>query len=329
MMLPSPVTSTPFSVKDILNLEQQQDPRYGAQLPHHLEHHFHPAACLLAAADGARFSDGEEEEEEEKLSYLSPMAAPGGQADARISADNYVHAVLRGSCEAPGPGEELDPAARDPSEYRCVLKKPLDAAEKAEEAERPKPRSRRKPRVLFSQAQVFELERRFKQQRYLSAPEREHLASSLKLTSTQVKIWFQNRRYKCKRQRQDKSLELGGPAAPPPPRRVAVPVLVRDGKPCLGGSQGYSSAYNGPYSYNGFPAYGYGNAASYNPGYGCTYPAGTGGASMQAACSPAAAAGPFVNVGGLGGFGGGGQPLHQAAAGPSCSQGALQGIRAW
>lgn len=118
MMLPSPVTSTPFSVKDILNLEQQQDPHYGAQLPHHLEHHFHPAACLLAAADGARFSDGEEEEEEEKLSYLSPMAAPGSQADARISADNYIHAVLRGSCEAPGPGEELDPAVRDPSEYR-------------------------------------------------------------------------------------------------------------------------------------------------------------------------------------------------------------------
>lgn len=118
MMLPSPVTSTPFSVKDILNLEQQQDPHYGAQLPHHLEHHFHPAACLLAAADGARFSDGEEEEEEEKLSYLSPMAAPGSQADARISADSYVHAVLRSSCEAPGPGEELDPAVRDPSEYR-------------------------------------------------------------------------------------------------------------------------------------------------------------------------------------------------------------------
>ena len=108
-----------------------------------------------------------------------------------------------------------------------------------------------------------------------------------------------------------------------------MPVLVRDGKPCLGGSQGYSSAYNGPYSYNGFPAYSYGNAASYNPGYGCTYPAGSGGASVQAACSPAAAAGPFVNVGGLGGFGGGGQALHQAAAGPSCSQGALQGIRAW
>ena len=52
---------------------------------------------------------------------------------------------------------------------------------------------RRKPRVLFSQQQVFELERRFTQQRYLSAPERDQLAKELKLTSTQVKIWFQNR----------------------------------------------------------------------------------------------------------------------------------------
>ncbi|XP_054712367.1 homeobox protein Nkx-2.5-like [Uloborus diversus] len=93
-------------------------------------------------------------------------------------------------------------------------------------------RTRRKPRVLFSQAQVYELERRFKQQRYLSAPEREQLANVLKLTSTQVKIWFQNRRYKCKRQRQDKTLELTAANLHQTARRVAVPVLVRDGRPC-------------------------------------------------------------------------------------------------
>lgn len=34
--------------------------------------------------------------------------------------------------------------------------------------------------------QVYELERRFKQQKYLSAPEREHLASVIHLTPTQV-----------------------------------------------------------------------------------------------------------------------------------------------
>ncbi|XP_063156258.1 homeobox protein Nkx-2.4 [Candoia aspera] len=104
---------------------------------------------------------------------------------------------------------------------------------------------RRKRRVLFSQAQVYELERRFKQQKYLSAPEREHLASLIHLTPTQVKIWFQNHRYKMKRQAKDKAAQQlqqppEGPSLcqpPPPPqaaspRRVAVPVLVKDGKPC-------------------------------------------------------------------------------------------------
>lgn len=51
-------------------------------------------------------------------------------------------------------------------------------------------RTKRKPRVLFSQAQVYELERRFKQQRYLSAPERDQLAQVLKLSSQQVRLFI-------------------------------------------------------------------------------------------------------------------------------------------
>ncbi|CAG7660284.1 unnamed protein product [Allacma fusca] len=57
---------------------------------------------------------------------------------------------------------------------------------------------KRKRRILFTKAQTYELERKFRQQRYLSAPEREHLASIIRLTPTQVKIWFQNHRYKTK-----------------------------------------------------------------------------------------------------------------------------------
>lgn len=68
---------------------------------------------------------------------------------------------------------------------------------------------RRKRRVLFSQAQVYELERRFKQAKYLTAPEREQLANSIHLTPTQVKIWFQNHRYKCKRQEKEKAMTGG------------------------------------------------------------------------------------------------------------------------
>lgn len=58
---------------------------------------------------------------------------------------------------------------------------------------------RRKRRILFSQMQINELEKRFKQQRYLSAPERDQLAAYIGLSPTQVKIWFQNHRYKTKK----------------------------------------------------------------------------------------------------------------------------------
>lgn len=58
---------------------------------------------------------------------------------------------------------------------------------------------KKRSRAAFTHMQVYELERRFNQQRYLSGPERSDLARRLKLTETQVKIWFQNRRYKAKR----------------------------------------------------------------------------------------------------------------------------------
>ncbi|KHN70626.1 Homeobox protein Nkx-2.6 [Toxocara canis] len=68
--------------------------------------------------------------------------------------------------------------------------------------------NRRKPRVLFTHAQVMQLEERFKRQRYVNASERDRLAELLGLTPTQIKIWFQNRRYKCKRIDQDRTLQL-------------------------------------------------------------------------------------------------------------------------
>lgn len=64
---------------------------------------------------------------------------------------------------------------------------------------------KRKRRILFSKQQTWELERRFKSQKYLSAPERENLARLLGLSATQVKIWFQNHRYKMKKSKSDKS----------------------------------------------------------------------------------------------------------------------------
>lgn len=83
--------------------------------------------------------------------------------------------------------------------------------------------ARKRSRAAFSHAQVYELERRFNTQRYLSGPERADLAGALKLTETQVKIWFQNRRYKTKRRQMAAEL-----AACSSPKKVAVKVLVKD-----------------------------------------------------------------------------------------------------
>ncbi|KRT86042.1 Homeobox domain-containing protein, partial [Oryctes borbonicus] len=103
-------------------------------------------------------------------------------------------------------------------------------------------RTKRKPRVLFSQHQVYELECRFKQQRYLSAPEREQMAKGLNLTPTQVKIWFQNRRYKSKRSNLEKETEKTNANATP---------VVSTGFNCLPPQYPSSNYYNQLYGTNG------------------------------------------------------------------------------
>ncbi|NXQ39853.1 VEX1 protein, partial [Catharus fuscescens] len=58
-------------------------------------------------------------------------------------------------------------------------------------------------RTKFSAAQLQELERSFREQRYIGAGEKRRLAAVLNLSQSQIKTWFQNRRMKFKRQTQD------------------------------------------------------------------------------------------------------------------------------
>ncbi|XP_067868905.1 homeobox protein Nkx-2.5-like [Heterodontus francisci] len=312
-MLPSPAASTtPFSVKDILNLEHRHQKQW---IPDHLSATLDvlPSCCMQEQVNQPKYTLppglGNEVIKSHALRNHAAFSPSLSVNNAQNSSESQMDISFQSNNQ----------------EGKSMEKNIIGETKKNEDVfEGPGKRIRRKPRVLFSQAQVYELERRFKQQRYLSAPERDHLANVLKLTSTQVKIWFQNRRYKCKRQRQDKHLELGAP--PPTPRRVAVPVLVRDGKPCLGASPSYSAPYNvnmAPYSYSIYPSYSTGTC---DGDYSCMY-------SSMPTMQQSASASPFLNmsmnfnVGNMN-YSATQSQAHQSP-GVSSLQGTFHGIRAW
>ncbi|KAM6132862.1 homeobox protein HMX1-like [Pterocles gutturalis] len=161
---------------------------------------------------------------------------------------------------AGGGGREV---ARGPAGGRPGPGGPEEEEERGEEPGEPEQRAagrKKKTRTVFSRSQVFQLESTFDVKRYLSSSERAGLAASLHLTETQVKIWFQNRRNKWKRQLAAdlEAANLSHAAQ----RIVRVPILYHENSPAS--ALGFTLPHMSP------PLVGFSSGVSYPLG---TFPA--------------------------------------------------------
>ncbi|XP_072387440.1 uncharacterized protein [Diabrotica undecimpunctata] len=197
-------TTTPFSVKDILSINNiNESDYYSNNIKKEHSESVHPQYWDNAGYYGINeqygYYIGSEGENYVNRNYWNCDSYLEGNQNHFQHLSNFYNTQIN---------EQTHRNVKDDTYIKVESPKIQQVtSSKTELRKSGRQRTKRKPRVLFSQAQVYELEQKFKQQKYLSAPEREQMALGLKLTPTQVKIWFQNRRYKSKRQKIEKTEE--------------------------------------------------------------------------------------------------------------------------
>ncbi|MBN3280169.1 NKX11 protein, partial [Polyodon spathula] len=176
----------------------------------------------------------ESDMQDEELGSEESSSGLPGSGDGDLGHQEEGDSVTRSST----PGSQQQQGQPDQSQAKPKRKR------SGSDSKSGKPR---RARTAFTYEQLVALENKFKSTRYLSVCERLNLALSLSLTETQVKIWFQNRRTKWKKQNPgaDTSAPTGGGGGGGPGSGLSGGLSQLSPSPPIGGQLSMHTGYPG------------------------------------------------------------------------------------